>query len=202
MRAVDKIDLDVVRFTTLDACTAAGIRQSTLDSWLNREPPVILLRKDERLVKALDQGYLLTLRRVFQIALTVGLIHHGVTAQRAGNLAAMFTDEEGKKPANRRRDPACATRRAGHLFASGDTILVANSDGKFDRIIAAVVNAPFSEVVRRHKTGAIVLDVPETVCRVLASLGLTDQCTVSAIEPATSYIPPHVPTARSVQIVS
>jgi len=64
------IDLDVPCFTTSDACAGAGIRQTTLKDWLDREPPVILLRKTDRAAAGLDDGHLLTLRRVFQIAMT------------------------------------------------------------------------------------------------------------------------------------
>ena len=62
MRPASLINLDVPCFTTLEACAAAGIKATTLTNWLNREPPVILLRKNERFVNGLDHGHLLTLR--------------------------------------------------------------------------------------------------------------------------------------------
>jgi hypothetical protein len=62
MRPASLINLDVPCFTKLEACAAAGIMPSRLNSWLNREPPVILLRKNERFVNGLDHGHLLTLR--------------------------------------------------------------------------------------------------------------------------------------------
>jgi len=202
MRPVGMIDLDVLCFTTLDTCAAAGIRSAKLMNWLNFEPPVILLRDSERPPKGVNHVHLLTLRRIYQIALTAELIRLGVMAQRAGNLAAMFTDQEGENPTGRHGDLDHVPRRAGHLFPSGSTTLVANKDGRFGPVIAAVVNAPLVEVARRYTSGALVVDVEEVVNRVLTSLGLTEQCAVPEIEPAILHIPPHVPAMMSEQLLS
>jgi len=193
------IDLDVSCFTTLDACAAAGIKPTTLQNWLTREPAIILLPKNERPPSGLDHRPLLTLRRIFQIGLTAELMRRGTTAQRAGNLAAMFTDQGSERPAEWRRDRDHAHRRPGHLFPSGGTILVANKDGRFDPIIAAVVNAPLAEVVRRYKTGALIVDVEEVVNGILASLPPMDQHTLPVMEPTTLPFLPHVPIRRALR---
>jgi hypothetical protein len=116
-------------------------------------------------------------------------MRRGTTAQRAGNLAAMFSDQESNYPRERHSNSNDARRRPGHLFTSGATILVANKDGRFDSIIAAVVNAPLAEVVGRYKSEAVVVDVEGVVNRVLACLPLTRQRTLPVTEPATLHCP-------------
>jgi hypothetical protein len=173
------IDLDAPRFTASDACTVAGIRPATLKSWLSREPAIILLRKSDQPATGIDHRHLFTLRRVFQIALTAELMRLGVTAQRAGNLAALFTDQDGERPAVRRSNPDHAHRLPGYLFANGSTVLVANKD-RFGPIISAVTNIPIVENFTRHNSNVLVVDVDKTVDRVLAALRLTEQATASA----------------------
>jgi hypothetical protein len=186
---ISTLDLDVPCCTTLEACAAARIEPSRLKSWFNREPPIILLRKNERFERGKYHGRLLTIRRVFQIALTAELMRHDITAQRAGNLAAIFTDQAGEKPTNRRGTSNDARRRPGHLFPSGGTILLANRDGKFAPVIAAVVNALLAEVVERYKSDAVVVDVEEVVNRVLACLPLMVQCPLPMTELASLHCP-------------
>jgi hypothetical protein len=188
MRAPSMIDLDAPRFTTPDACIAAGIGPATLRGWLSREPAIILLRKSDQPATGVDHRRLLTLRRVFQIALTAELMRLGVLAQRAGNLAALFTDQGGERPAVRPSNPDYAHRLPGHLFANGSTVLVANK-GRFGPIISAVTNKPFAEVFTRHNSNALVVNVGEMVDRVLAALRLTEQGTVSADQMAGSCRP-------------
>jgi hypothetical protein len=69
-----------------------------------------------------------TLRRVFQIALTAELMRLGITAQRAGNLAALFIDRGGERPAVWRSNPDHPHRLPRHMFANGATVLIANKD--------------------------------------------------------------------------
>jgi hypothetical protein len=175
------IGLDASCFTTADACTAAAIRSTTLKDWLGCEPAIILLRDNDRPAKGVGHEPLLTLRRVYQIALTAALMRLGVAAQRAGNLAALFTDQGGEKPADWRSNPDYVHRRPGHLFESGCTVLVANKDdGRFGPIISAVTNVPLIAVFRQHTSGAIVVDVDEVVARTLAALKLTQRDTTPA----------------------
>jgi hypothetical protein len=154
-------------------------RVGSVVSWLSREPAIILLRKSDQPATGVDHRHLLTLRRVFQIALTAELMRLGVTAQRAGNLAALFTDQGGERPAVRPSNPDYAHRLPGHLFANGSTVLVANK-GRFGPIISAVTNTPFAEVFTRHNSNVLVVNVGEMVDRVLAALRLTEQGTASA----------------------
>jgi hypothetical protein len=172
------VDLDASRFTTADACTAAGIGLATLKSWLSREPAVILLRESDQPALGLDHRHLLSLRRVFQIALTAELMRLGVNAQRAGNLAALFTDQGDERPAAWRNGSGHAHRLPGHLFANGSTVLVANK-ARFGPVISTVTNTPFVEVVTRHNASVLVVDIDKIVDRVLATLELTEPDTVN-----------------------
>jgi hypothetical protein len=178
MRSPSMIDLDAARFATSDACIAADIGLATLKSWLSCEPAIIMLRKRDQPAIGLGPSHLLTLRRVFQIALTAELMRLGVTAQRAGNLAALFTDQGGERPAAWPDNPDHVYRLPGHLFASGSTVLVANQ-GRFGPIISTVANTPLAEIVMRHNASVIVVDIVEMVHRVLAMLGLTEQDTIN-----------------------
>lgn len=178
------IDLDIACFTTADACSVAGIKPSTLAHWLCDEPAIILMRQHERPSTGLGCGHPLTLRRIFQVVLTAELMRHGVAAQRAGNLAALFTDQGGEQPAEWGCDPEQARRPAGHLFPSGRTILLANQDGRLEPIVTSVMNAPLAEVYRDRNSGALVVDVGEVVGRVLATLRLPEQRAMPAMDPA------------------
>jgi hypothetical protein len=192
-RAPGMIDIDRACFTAFDACAAASIKPSALRDWFNREPAIILLRKNDRQTAGLDRAPLLTLRRVYQIALTAELIRLGVMAQRAANLAAMFTDlDGGEKPAKGRSHANDAIREAGRLFPSGGTFLVANKDGMHGPIIAAVINGMAAERLGRHHASAVVVDVEALVHRVLLSLRLADVRTAQAMEPVISQFPPRV----------
>jgi hypothetical protein len=179
MRPRSMIDLDAPRFTASDACTVAGIRPATLKSWLSREPAIILLRKSDQPATGADHRHLLTLRRVFQIALTAELMRRGVTTQRAGNLAALFTDHGGERPAAWHSNPDHAHRLPGHLFPNGSTVLVANKD-RFGPIVSAVTNIPIVDDFTRHNSNVLVVNVDEMVDRVLAALRLTEQGTAPA----------------------
>ena len=106
----------------------------------------------------------------------------GVTAQRAGNLAAIFTDQGGERSADWRSEPDHMDRTAGHLFPNGSTSLVAGKDGTLDPIISAVTNASPAELVRYEETGALVADIGKVVDRVMVILWLADQRSVPAIE--------------------
>jgi hypothetical protein len=183
MRAPGMIDLDAPRFTISDASAAAGIGPATLKSWLSREPAIILLRKSDQPAIDLGDGHLLTLRRVFQIALTAELMRLGVAAQRAGNLAALFTDQGSEKLAAWRDNPGHAQRLAGHQFASGSAMLVANRD-RFGPVVSAVTNTPFRELFNRYDSNVLVVDVDEMIDRVLAKLGLTELVAGPATQPA------------------
>jgi hypothetical protein len=171
--APSMIDLDASCFTTSDACIAAAIGPTTLKSWLGCEPAIILLRENDQAASGAGHEHLLTLRRVYQIALTAELMRLGVAAQRAGNLAALFTDQGGEKPADWRSNPDYMLRRPGHLFESGCTVLVANKDdSRFGPIISAVTNVPLMADFKQHKTSAIVAEVDEVVGRALWALRL------------------------------
>jgi hypothetical protein len=202
MRAPGMIDPDVACFTAFDACAVASIKPSTLRDWFDREPAIILLRKNDRQTVGLDRAPLLTLRRVFQIALTAELTRLGVMAQRAANLAAMFTDRGGEKPANWRSHPNYVAREAGQLFPSGGTILLANKDGMHGPVIAAVINALRADGLGRHEAGAVVLDVEAVVTRVLLSLRLADPRAGQAMEQAISHFPPQMRATTAAAIVT
>lgn len=198
MRAPGVIDLDVACFPMFDACAAAGIKPATLRDWLSREPAIILLRRTDRHAAGLDCGPFLTLRRVLQIALTAELKRLGVMAQRAANLAAMFTDQGGEKPADWRCHPGCVPREAGRLFPAGGTVLVANKDGRHGPIIAAVRNAPLTEVLSRHDYSGLAIDVAAIVRRVLLALRVADRRAEQAVGLAVGRVrPPGLP-ARAV----
>ena len=182
------VDLDNACFTTADACAVAGIKPGTLAHWLCHEPAVILMRKNERPATGLGCGHPMTLRRIFQVVLTAELMRRGVAAQRAGNLAALFTDQGDERPADRRGDPEHAPRPAGHLFPSGRTILLANQDGRLEPIVTAVMNAPLADGDRGGNSGALIVDVGEVVGRVLATLRLPDQRAVPAMQPAAARV--------------
>ena len=63
-------------------------------------------------------------------------------AQRAANLAAMFTDRGGEEAGGPARFHADGSpREAGRLFPRGGTVLVANMDGRHEPITAAVMNS-------------------------------------------------------------
>jgi hypothetical protein len=177
--APSMIDLDASCFTTSDACIAAAIGPTTLKSWLDCEPAIILLRENDQAASDTGHEHLLTLRRVYQIALTAELMRLGVAAQRAGNLAALFTDQGGEKPAD-----CVATLTV--CFAGRDTclraaaVLVANKDdSRFGPIISAVTNVPLMADFRQHNTSAIVVEVDEVVDRALAALGLIERGTTA-----------------------
>jgi hypothetical protein len=182
------IDLDTPRFTTADACSAAAIGPITLKDWLGCEPAIILLRKNDRPATGIGHEPLLTLRRVYQIALTAELMRLGVAAQRAGNLAALFTDHGGEEPADWRSNPDYVHRRSAHLFETGCTVLVANKDDRrFGPIISAVMNVPliavfrqFIAVLSQHISDAIIVDVDEVVARAIAALELIELETTPA----------------------
>jgi hypothetical protein len=196
MRPPDMPELDVPCVTTIDTCAVAGIAQATLQAWLSREPAVILLRKHDRGAAGPALGFLLTLRRVLQIALTAELTRLGVTRQRAGNLAALFTDQGGEKPADWRSHPDFQVRVAGHLFPSNGTVLVANMDGRFDRIVTAVLNAPYAEVIGQRKCGTLVVDLDALVTRVVVTLRLPVQQIVQAPETTSLHYAPQEPAMQ------
>ena len=99
-------------------------------------------------------------------------------------------------------DPDHVDRRAGHLFPSGCTILVASKDGRLDPIITAVTNASPAEILRHQEAGALVVDVGKAVNRVLVVLRLADQRTVPAMEPAILHFPPQLPAIVSGPVIS
>ena len=120
---------------------------------------------------------------VWQALFDPELMRLCVAAQRAGNLAALFTDQGSDKLVAWRDNPGHAQRLAGHQFASGPAMLVANRD-RFGPVVSAVTNTPFRELFNRYNSNALVVDVDEMVYRVLAKLGLTDLVAGPATQPA------------------
>ena len=71
---------------------AADISPGTLKAWLNREPRVVPLGAYDQPGRGQGTPRLLTLRRVYAIAMTSELVSLGFAASRAGVLAFTFTD--------------------------------------------------------------------------------------------------------------
>jgi hypothetical protein len=87
-------ELDTPRYLPADVAAAAGVSPGTLKAWLSRDPRVIRLGPYDQAGRGTGTPRLLTLRRVFAIAMTAELVSLGFIASRAGALAFFFTDVE------------------------------------------------------------------------------------------------------------
>jgi hypothetical protein len=85
-------ELDTPRYLLGDAAAAAGINPGTLKAWLSREPRVIPFGRYDQAARGKGTPRLLTLRRVYAIAMTSELISLGLIPSRAGLLGFVFTD--------------------------------------------------------------------------------------------------------------
>lgn len=107
----------VNRYTSAEACAAAGITLDTLKNWVSRQPQVILLTRGERDAVEAGGGLLFSFQRIMQIALTAKIARTGLKPREAAMIAAGFTDV-GDGPLNEipQRDPC-------RLFDEGLTVL-------------------------------------------------------------------------------
>src|SRR5262245_216809 len=87
-------DLDTPRYQLGDVAVAAGVSPGTLKAWLVREPHVVPLGPHDQKGRGKGIVRLLTLRRIYAIALTSELIRLGFVPSRAGYFGFVFTEME------------------------------------------------------------------------------------------------------------
>lgn len=117
-------DLDTPRWLADDAIRSTGVAADTLRNWLDPARSVVVMGQHDRRAGGSGRPHLLTLRRVYQIALVQELVRIGIAPHRAGPAAATFTDAGSED------------RLPGRLYKSGLTILIVHSEG------ARVVHMP------------------------------------------------------------
>jgi hypothetical protein len=84
--------LDEPMYLLGEAAMAAGISVGLLKSWISREPKVLPLGRYDRKAHGKGSARVLTLRRVFSIAVIAELVSLGIAPSRAGLLAHTLTD--------------------------------------------------------------------------------------------------------------
>lgn len=105
------------RYTSAEACAAAGITLDTLKNWVSRQPQVVMLTRGERDAVEAGGGLLFSFQRVMQIALTAKIARTGLKPREAAMIAAGFTDVgDGSLGDTPQRDPC-------RLFDEGLTVL-------------------------------------------------------------------------------
>src|SRR5262245_54945197 len=85
-------ELDTPRYVLGDVAAAANVSPGTLKAWLSREPQVIHLGPYDQPGRGKGTPRLLTLRRLYAIAIASELVSLGFAPSRAGMLAFAFTD--------------------------------------------------------------------------------------------------------------
>lgn len=169
-----EFDIHEKRFSSADACKAAGITQATLKNWLSRQPGPILLTKEEREEAGSRTRFLLPYLRVLQIALTAELKRLGFALRAAGILASGFTDV-GDTPSAWSVDEIPTSRLPGHLYPTGATLLIAYSNETVSFIVNAGHKTSWKELFEQggyHQHAAVVVNVNTVDTRVRLALGV------------------------------
>jgi hypothetical protein len=172
------------RYTSAQACEAAGISTVTLKNWIGRHAPAILLTKAERENVGKGRPLLLSFNRIMQIALVAELVGLGFQPRPAAMAAVAYTDLSSSEGASGWRadedeglpeHPALPARMPGQLFPSGLTYLVvprgANSETKVNgKCINVTTDMPAHELLDGVFAAAVV-DVSALHRRVRSVLG-------------------------------
>ncbi|WP_225766984.1 hypothetical protein [Inquilinus sp. Marseille-Q2685] len=162
------------RFTISQAAAVAGVEPGAVRNWFQRGH--LILADEDR--KAMEAGYAhkLTLRRVLQIAIAAELVAFGISPSKAGWFAAKFTDL-GEGDAGWEGEPSfhrpVITRRPGHLFNDGMTVLQISRTALELRAEVVNIHSKTNALSFFTKGGAVLLlDLTDLVFQVRAKLGL------------------------------
>lgn len=169
------MDLDVPKYSNLDATRASGVEASTIRSYFQRD--VLTLGPKDVDAAVNGAGRSLTARRVLQIAITGVLARQGVQPRRAAMLAAGFTDiGNGPLPQNGFRE-----RLPGQLYIEDPdpkkrafTWLVAQEGRDFALIVPVDGKTAAILVIDRNAGPSLVLPLDPIVTAVLAALEAID----------------------------
>lgn len=164
-------DLDLPQFFTAETCKAANVSADILKSWISRDPPAILLTKEDRPAGGSGRPHLFSLRRVLQIAITGELVGLGFGPRQAGLIALSFTDvgDGASDPSERPRGP-------GEVYPDGLTILIARRGQSSGVVRKVTLKTPWFDlmIAGAHiaASSIAVVDVSSINRRVREALGL------------------------------
>ena len=169
----------VDRFTSAQACEAAGISMDTLRNWVSRQPQVVLLTHEERERAGKGHPLLFSFNRVMQIALTAAIVEQGPDPRQAALMAAAFTDlGDGAASA----DELETVRQPGELYQDAFTFIVGIRGRRGAEAAAECVRVtpetPALALLRgglaalAGSEGAVILEVDRIHARVRAALAV------------------------------
>jgi hypothetical protein len=113
-------ELDTPRYLPGDVAVATDVSPSTLKAWLTRDPRVVPLGPYDPAGRGRGTPRLLTLRRVYAIAMTSELVSLGFMASQAGLVGFGFTDlnsEHGGRMVETKGPLFLGTNPAHEFFA-------------------------------------------------------------------------------------
>ncbi len=165
--------LDLPQISSSDACRAAGIDSATLKNWLSRKPPI--LSEVDRETRGGRSIFLLSLARVFELAIVAELVRGRIQPQQAAAWATRFTRFGGVASKGEARHP-------GHLFPRSHTYLVATPDSDQAKVIAVDPSDPIA-LLGAIGTHAHVLALNTVVLRVRGALDLPAAPAVKDLRP-------------------
>jgi hypothetical protein len=165
------------RYTSAQACAAAGITTSTLLNWVSRKPPVILLTAKDREISGKGRPLLFSFHRVMQIALTAEMVDYGFSPRQAAGMVFPFTDrtsayEPGasgwsEKP---HEEIAKRLRMPGKLFPIGQTVLVISKESAVGTVVNVRDDTVFKDVLPPDGKGVLLIPIDLIYWRVRDAL--------------------------------
>lgn len=121
--------LDIPQFLFSDMLTAIGIEQANLKSWLSRG--VVRLGEFDREAGGSGRRHILTLRTVYEFAITAHLVRMGILPAAAFVCATYFSQRVSGKRVDKRNPDTL-------LFDQGQTIMAMGAGKNWDDRVEVV----------------------------------------------------------------
>lgn len=160
------LDLETPRCSLAEGARAAGLPPNTVRTYYDRG--VFTLNANE--VRASDaRAHGISLRRVYQFAITGDLVKLGVAPRTAALWAMGFTDVPGAYIPGRGKE---VVRDMGRLCGGAYTWLVGHAGSDASKIFAVTADSTALAVLDFTKHGAVVLPLDVIIGRVNVALKL------------------------------
>ncbi|UFN48126.1 hypothetical protein LPC08_19220 [Roseomonas sp. OT10] len=167
-----------IRYTSAQACEAAGIPSDTFKNWIMRHPPAILLTDKERKNNGRGRPMMLSFTRIMHITLTAELNRLGMAPRPAAMAAAAFTDtNRGAAHGGWVGEETPPHRLPGQLFPQGTTLLLVTGASDTQMLADCICITPKTPVadLLAQLAACIVVDVNAFDLRVRTVLGHRSQ---------------------------
>ena len=174
------------RFSSSEACTAAGIDQATLKNWVSRDPPALLLSANERVAAGQRGSFSFSFARVMQLALVAHMVALGFAPRRAGMIAQCFTDYGDASSGWVGEGHPKTARLPNELYESGWTILLTHQGDDTGEVVNVEPGQawdPFFSQGRGFQRVALSLNINFIMSDVLDRLGFDSNGERRSAEP-------------------